>query len=315
MNTTVLRNVLCLGLGLVAWPARAVLVLTTADPNFNTSAPTGLLADSGWQYQGQWGDYLGTPIAPYAFITAKHVGGQVGGAFTFNQVSYTTTAYYDSPTSDLRVWRVSAAFSDYAPLYTSSSEVGQSLVVFGRGTQRGSEVRVSGNLRGWQWGTADHRQRWGENAVSGIVEGGAGLGQMLQAGFDYAAGGNEAHLSLGDSGGGVFIEDGGVWKLAGINVGVDAKFSYSGVNGSGFDAAIFDAGGLYFGQDGQWQYIFDQPTDIASAFYATRISANADWIATVVPEPGAIALVAGLGLFGWAAVRRRSRKGEQPLKF
>jgi len=34
-------------------------------------------------------------------------------------------------------------------------EVGQDLVVFGRGTQRGSEVFSDGTLRGWGWGWAD----------------------------------------------------------------------------------------------------------------------------------------------------------------
>jgi len=296
-------------MGLAAWPVRAVLFVTTGDPDFNTIAPTGVLLDSGWQYEGQWGNFLGTPIAPNAFITAKHVGGQLGDTFTFNQLSYTTTAYFDCPASDLRVWRVSAAFPVYAPLYTGGSEVGQSLVVFGRGTQRGSEVRVNGNLRGWRWGASDQRQRWGQNVVSGVADEGAGLGQMLQAGFDYAAGDNEAHLSLGDSGGGVFIKDGSVWKLAGINYGVDAEFSLTGAEGSGFNAAIFDAGGLYYGYGALWEYIADQPADIPSSFYATRISANLDWINSAVPEPAAWALLAGLGLLAWAALRRRSGKG------
>src|SRR6266852_1865597 len=70
---------------LLAWPRLAVAVLfySTADPAHNTTAPTGVLTNSGWQYQGLWGAYLGTPIAPKYFITAAHVGGSVGDRFRF----------------------------------------------------------------------------------------------------------------------------------------------------------------------------------------------------------------------------------------
>ena len=57
-------------------PARAVIFESTGNPLFNTTAPTGDLAGSGWDLQGSWlGDFLGTPIAPQFFITAKHLGG------------------------------------------------------------------------------------------------------------------------------------------------------------------------------------------------------------------------------------------------
>ena len=49
-------------LTILAIPAHAVIVLS--DAGRNTAAPTGSLANSGWQYQGQWAGFLGTPIAP-----------------------------------------------------------------------------------------------------------------------------------------------------------------------------------------------------------------------------------------------------------
>jgi hypothetical protein len=141
--------------------------------------------------------------------------------------------------------------------------------------------------------------------LSGSVDGGSGVGQLLMADFNYGAGSNEAHLSGGDSGGAVFIKSGGIWKLAGINYGVDAFFSLTGENGSGFNAAIFDAGGLFYGTDGNWQYITDRTADIPSSFYATRISANAAWIQAVIPEPETWASLASLLLLAFAAWRRR----------
>src|SRR5882757_11346916 len=54
--------------------AKAILFYQTGDPNYNTTAPGGSLTNSGWQYEGTWGGFLGTPIAPKYFITAAHVG-------------------------------------------------------------------------------------------------------------------------------------------------------------------------------------------------------------------------------------------------
>src|SRR5690606_20786948 len=56
--------------------------------------------------------------------------------------AYTTVSYTDSPTSDLRIWKVEGVFPAYAELYTNNDELGKSLVVFGRGTQSGEEIYV-----------------------------------------------------------------------------------------------------------------------------------------------------------------------------
>ena len=54
-------------------PARAVILFGTGDPTVNTTAPTGALADSGWQFEGDWIGFLGTAIAPQFFVSAKHI--------------------------------------------------------------------------------------------------------------------------------------------------------------------------------------------------------------------------------------------------
>ena len=90
--------------------ASAVVVYVPGTPptaTRNTTAPTGTLANSGWQLQGEWaGAFLGTPISTNQFITAQHVGGSVGGTFSFNAANYTTTGFVDVPNSDLRIWQV-----------------------------------------------------------------------------------------------------------------------------------------------------------------------------------------------------------------
>src|SRR5687768_4577287 len=201
--------------------ASAVVVYVPGTPptaTRNTTAPTGTLANSGWQLQGEWaGAFLGTPISSNQFITAQHVGGTVGGTFSLNSANYTTTGFVDVPNSDLRIWQVSGTFPTFAPLYnaaTDGPESGKPLVVFGRGVAPGAAVNgpvtpTGTELKGWEWGAGDGARSWGENDVSGIVPGGS-FGDLIAFTFDQSVGDvpgtNESHLSAFDSGGGLFIE-------------------------------------------------------------------------------------------------------------
>lgn len=277
----------CLLLFLVS-PLRAVIFYSTGDPDFNTTAPTGALANSGWQWVGTWGGFQGTPIGAHHFITARHVGGAVGDAFVLGGVAYTTTAFFDDSASDLRVWQVKETFPSWAPLYRAHGELGKRLVVFGRGSTRGAEVRDADTktLRGWQWGAGDGRMRWGQNAFVAVVDGGAYWGPLLYAAFNAAGGPDMAHLAQGDSSGPVFVHDGAGWKLAGIAASVDSAFN-TGNSGAGFNAAIFDRRGLYQGNSSSWKPVAGA-RPIPSGFYATRVSARTAWIDSVLSSALAV---------------------------
>ncbi len=275
----------------------AVLFFLSDDPDHNTSAPVGELAESGWAWQGAWGDFLGTTIAPHYFITAAHIGGTVGNKFVLDGKAYSTTAFFDDPESDLRVCKVREAFPAYASLYSKEDEVGKGLVVFGRGAPRGQEVTVVGpsgpRLKGWRWGTGDGRLRWGENRVGEVIKvpetGPDGVSTngrveiLLRMPFDPVTRGNEADLSAGDSGGGVFLRDEAGWKLAGINRAADGPYRI-GEAGSGFWAAIFDEGGLSKGGEGRWRLVPDQIRDTPGGFYATRIASRRAWIQGILAQ-------------------------------
>jgi hypothetical protein len=265
------------------YQSQAVLFYATSDPSYNTTPPTGSLVGSGWQYQGEWGGFSGTAIAPHYFISAQHIGGAVGQVFHWNDLSFTTINYFDDSSSDLRIWQVQEAFSSFAPLYSLGNEVGKSLVVIGRGTQRGAAVVVTGSVHGWQIGPSDRIQRWGQNVVASTISNKQG-GDLLTATFDANAGPNEADLSEGDSGGAVYIQDGATWKLAGINYSVDGNYNDSPI-GPGFAACLFDYGGLYNGQEGSWSYNLDLPTPQPGSFYATRVSIRKDWINSILATP------------------------------
>ena len=129
------------------------------------------------------------------------------------------------------------------------------------------------------------------------------------AGFSAGGTAEEATLSNGDSGGGVFVNDGGVWKLAGVNYSIDGQFDTNNTVGDGseFDAALFDRGGLYQGSDAfGWTFIPDLPLDNPSNMYASRISTNAASIMSiaVVPEPHSALLVMLAALCGLAQRKR-----------
>ena len=259
-----------------ARPASGVILVDSGDPTTNTSTPGD---NSGWQYEGQFGGFLGTPIAPLYFVTAKHIGGQVGMAFTFHGETFTTTAVYPDPDTDLQIWQVDHAFAAYAPLYTQTGdEPGQELRVIGRGTQRGADLTFDGSLCGWDWGAGDGVQRWGRNLVTAVVPNGDW--PFLQADFDFPGLPSEAHLSVGDSGGGVFILQDGLWRLAGINYGVDDLFTAPDPS-TQFVAAVFDARGYYEENDDGSFTLVTGDANVPTAFYCTQVSARLGWIQSV----------------------------------
>jgi len=142
----VLLTIACAG----ELPGRALIFFATDDPTYNIKAPGCELANSGWQYVGRWGLYVGVPVAADYFLTAKHLGGAVGDAFSYDGQRYTTVAYADDPGSDLRLWRVAGAFPRYAPLNEHRGESGARVVIFGFGSRRGAPVVVGqpNNLTG-----------------------------------------------------------------------------------------------------------------------------------------------------------------------
>jgi hypothetical protein len=314
MSRRLIANAVLGVVGVAAPAAHGIVFVSTGDTSHNTTAPSAGLANSGWQWQGDWaGWYSGTPIAPQFFITAHHTGGVVEtNSLTLNGVTYPTVPFPDgspwmrvggnvNPTTDLRIWKTSGTFPSYTPLYnttTDGTELGKTFITFGRGGQRGAEVYgpvASPGLKGWKTAGQndagfDHVRRWGQNkAGSYAAYATTGDNQELSYNFDLNGSGNvgaeEATVSLGDSGGGVFILVGSTWKLAAINYGAAGPYSYTAAadpqTDPKFTAALYDRTGLY-----DWSFGTGVATTGPSFAYASRISPNVSAINTILTAGG-----------------------------
>jgi len=179
--------------------------------------------------------------------------------------------------------RLRKPFPTFASLDPRQDEVGQGTVDIGRGTQRGASYFLNNQMLGWLWGPQDGAQRWGENTFSDVFRYQANWG-LLYATLDSGGLTEECTLSSGDSGGAAFINDGGTWKLAGINYAVDGDYSKRADGSNPFTGALFDTRGLYAQQGSQWMLVTGSDP-VPSGFYPTRISTKLAWIASVVASP------------------------------
>jgi len=268
----------------------AVILLESGDPAFHTTTPGD---NSGWQYEGKFLWALGTPISPHFFITAKHIGGnELGGdIFYFHGDSYTTIGCKDCSGTDLRIWEVdpSKPFPDYAPLSSGVGDAGATTTVIGRGTRRADEVVVLGESKGWILGISDQGERWGKNTVVDVISDPT-YGKLLHCTFDNPGIAGECMLSTGDSGGGMFVLEDGLWRLAGINLAADSTFRV-GPTGTQFFAAIYDEGGLEYFDDPNWIPVDDEQQNIPANFYGSQIAPKStrDWIKGFASETDALA--------------------------
>lgn len=275
--------------GLVATPAEAVMVFDNTAGN--TSTPVG---DQGWQFVGQFAGGSGVAISSHHFISTQHQNGQVGNTFTLDGNAYTTTGYTNISNSDLRIWSVSSSLSTYASLFDGSL-VGQDTTLVGYGIHTlGSEVTTTPppTSHGWEWGGTSGKS-WGHNAIdTQITSGGR---HYLLMHFDPLT--NEGTYGVRDSGGGVFIEDNGEWKLAGLNLAVQSLYAYED-DGSTFNAAIHNGTDLWW-RDGAGNF---HAASGPQQLQAANLVEYQSEIVSIIPEPASLLL---LGAGGLMLLRRR----------
>ena len=280
-------------LGILTFPTHlyAVFFLATENPEHNTTPPANAAEARAWDLQGIWRTCQGTPIAPRWFLSAKHIGGAIGDPFTVHGKTHYAIARILDPDSDLVLWGVTESFQDHAALFREGDEIGQHMLVFGRGEIRGRPVFLEKDsiqeLRGWERGSGRAVMRWGENLVTEIADDPVliqkGLGHLIGAEFNRDGLPDEAGLGPCDSGGGMFLWQDNEWKLAAINYAAGGRYNTTR-EGKGFDAMLFDGGGFFVCNDGScraedsWDFIEDDEVDQPSSIWGTRIQHRSSWI-------------------------------------
>ncbi|MHB0946844.1 MAG: hypothetical protein ACYC3B_06705 [Sedimentisphaerales bacterium] len=112
----------------------------------------------------------------------------------------------------------------YAPLYTSTNEVNRDICLGGYGKYRGDTLYLNDEPYGYAWaGTSNNILRWGQNKIDGYTDVNSSpyYSETLFADFDLNGEPYEAAPAKWDSGGGWFINQGGVWKVAALSSNVE----------------------------------------------------------------------------------------------
>jgi hypothetical protein len=267
------------------------VIIAGGDGTGNTTAPVG---DQGWSYVGRIDNKPSsvTYVGNQWFITANHIKvldnpGSVllnGGTYSIMSDSWTRITNSTGTGADLMMFRVSEDVGLNALTISSSSpSSGTSVTMIGNGLNRAPELQT--------WQTSSHpakykegyyigsgtTKRWGLNTIEGaysISDIGYGATDGFYVDFDNAL--NEAQGATYDSGGGVFVDNGGGWELEGIILGVGNLYTVSGTN------AVFFTGG-----DSAYP---------GSETYMADLSKYSAQINQVIPEPTPAFLFVGIAL-------------------
>ena len=261
------------------------VIVAGGDGTQNTTAPTG---GQGWDYVGKI-----TGSAPSSvtyldnnwFITANHIkvldnptGVLLGGSsYTIDAGSWTRLTNSVGTDADLQMFRVNESVGLSALTVSSSPVNGTGLTMIGNGRNRATDLTYwdvtagtwtelggpsEADASGYKWGSGSTK-RWGTNtkeADAGLIDDGFGITDMFYTDFDGVVG--EAQGATYDSGGGVFLDNGGNWELAGIML---TTAQFTGQPGS---TAVF----------GNLTYSADLST------YSSQIATT-----TAIPEPSVLA--------------------------
>lgn len=256
------------------WAASAAAVVVQ-DYATATNPPAGMNWNFVYSYKGS----SSVAVGGGWLLTAAHVADDGGdGSVTVDGVIYQQQEIVYNPSADLALVRFNQIFPGHYPVYAGNvlppaNDPLRRVVVVGYGTV--------GSTYPFHWtdnGTGRGVKRWGSQEIDRTatriydVGGVSKVSRGFWMDFDLANTAHEAGSGAGDSGGGVFYDDGSGWKLTGIKT----------------ERSLI--GGEY------------------TATFAVSMPEYADWVAETIPEPVTSGLL-GFSSFGLILARARLRKG------
>jgi hypothetical protein len=102
--------------------------------------------------------------------------------------------------------------------------------------------------------------------------------------FDGGIGNDEACISLGDSGGPMFVRRGQEWQIAAIHFAVEAAYN-TGPTGSGDNGTLFDYRGLYHRSDTGWKLEpIEGSAPVPASSFSTRVVPRRAWLDAAIAK-------------------------------
>lgn len=221
----------------------------------NTVAETSPEATNGfnWDYVYNYKKSSAVAVGSHWLLTAAHVADDSSSAAGFSNVVVSGTTYYPQEiifhsaaddaehdqTADLALVRFDKKFPGFYTLYSGEFPEegwagppwnqywvdGLDAVMVGYGTT-GTVSSLYYTPKAWNANpNGSGTKRWGTQTIEGnysmAYDGLGDVGMTTNVGiemsFDSTGSDYEAGLGTYDSGGGTFVEEDGVWKLAGVN--------------------------------------------------------------------------------------------------
>ena len=209
-----------MSLFLSAAPAPGIVLHPDGEPNLTTwtDRPNSDVV-------GRWGVCSCVAISSDCVISTQHQGGNINTPIDIGGTTYSISQIWTHSTADLQIAKLNGAnLLNFVDIYDNIDEIGKDLVMGGYGMVRGAELKTGGVTYGYDWDDTSYGTLYfGTNKVKTTRENFAledFISDVFIADFDGLGEGQsteyESAFAYYDSGGGMFIKDGGFWKVAGI---------------------------------------------------------------------------------------------------